>query len=99
MKDSSFSGSVSLTLRATRCPCGPWPSKTPQKVVSSLMKSYNDSMYKDIDLQMKIKYYTRRKTYLPNNHGILVYTLATLLSEYTRTPALSIGENPVRYGG
>lgn len=55
MKDSSFNGSVSLTLRATRCPCGPWPSKTPQKVVSSLIKSYKDSMHKDIDLQMKIK--------------------------------------------
>ena len=40
--ESSFSGKASLTLRATRWPCGPWPSKTPQKVTSSDMKSYKN---------------------------------------------------------
>nr|GMD36841.1 hypothetical protein Iba_chr09eCG3750 [Ipomoea batatas] len=41
--DNNFNGNASLTLRATIWPCGPWPSKTPQNVTSSAMKSYKDT--------------------------------------------------------
>ena len=36
IKSRSFEGRVSLTFLATIWPCGPWPSKTPQKTVSDL---------------------------------------------------------------
>lgn len=41
--ESSLIGKASLTLRATRWPCGPCPSKIPQRVTSSDMKSYINS--------------------------------------------------------
>lgn len=41
--ECSLMGKASLTFRATRWPYGPWPSKMPQKIVSSDIKSYTDS--------------------------------------------------------
>jgi hypothetical protein len=37
------------------------------------------------------------ETHFPHNHCVLINTLASLLSENARTPALSIPNDPIRY--
>lgn len=66
--DSSFIGRASLTLRATRWPCGPWPSKTPQKVTSSDKKSYRDSKFHEainLETLLKINFNGKESNLLP----------------------------------
>ena len=61
-------------------------------------KNHSVTKQKNLEMSLKVNLNGKNKTYFPHNHCILVYSLATLLCEYTRSSALSIGENPVRYG-